>query len=113
MYKHSENTIDPRDKNLVTYSKSSKIFIVEASSLKAAGITPESHRYTIGGQKWVIFLWSEKYQLHICYRHQRQVRENGELIADVFVPYFSIITGGNSTKAHKDSLGTELHILND
>lgn len=112
-YKHSENAIDPRDKYLVTYSPKSKRFIVEASSLKANGIEPESHHYTIGGPKWVIFLWSEKYQLHICYRHQRQVRQNGELIADVFVPYFSSITGRNSSKAHSDSLGTELHIIND
>jgi hypothetical protein len=113
MYKHSENAIDPRDTNLVTYSPKTKCFVTEASSLKANGIVPESHHYTIGGPKWVIFLWSEKYQLHICYRHQRQVRQNGELVADVFVPYFSIITGENKSKAHAASLGTELHILND
>jgi hypothetical protein len=113
MYKHSENTIDPRDTNLITYSKESKKFIVEASSLKANDISPELHYYTIGGNKWIIFLWSEKYQLHICYRHQRQVKQNEEVIADVFAPYFGILTGGNDSKAHTASLGTELHILND
>ena len=112
MYKHSENAIDPRDTNLVTYSKESKRFITEASSLKAAGISLKSHYYTIGNI-WVIFLWSEKYQLYICYRHQRQVKQNEEVVADVFVPYFGILSGGNSSKAHTASLGTELHILND
>lgn len=113
MYNHSENTIDPRDTNLVTYSPKNKRFIVEASMLKANGIEPISHLYPIGGSKFVVHLWSEKYKLHICYRQKRQVRQNGELVADVFVPYFSIITGGNSLKAYTASLGTELHILND
>ncbi len=113
MYKHSENAIDPRDTHLVTYAKDSKSFIVEASSLKANGISPESHYFTIGGHKWVIYLWSEKYKLHICYKHQRQVKRSGEVIADVFAPYFGILTGSNDSKAHTASLGTELHILND
>ena len=113
MYKHEENTIDPRDKNLVTYSPTSKKFITEASSLKAAGITPISHLYTIGGTKFVIHLWSEKYKTHICYRFNEQKWFRGELIADIFTPYFGILTGGNDSKAYSASLGTELHILND
>jgi len=111
MYKHNENTIDPRDTNLVTYSN--KKFIVEASMLGSMGIEPESHYFTIGGPKYVIYLWSEKYKLHICYKHQRQIIQNEDLVADVFVPYFGILTGSNDSKAHTASLGTELHILND
>jgi hypothetical protein len=113
MYKHSENAIDPRDTNLVTYSPESKQFIVEASMLNAQGISPKGHTFTIGGRRWVIYLWSEKYKMHICYKHQRQITRNAELVADVFVPYFGILTGGNDSKAHTASLGTELHIIND
>lgn len=111
MYKHDENTIDPRDPDLVTYSN--KKFVVEASSLKANGIEPISHLYTIGGRKFIIYLWSEKFQTYICYRQQRQVKHHDEVAADVFVPYFGILTGGRDSKAHAASLGTELHILND
>ena len=113
MYKHDENTIDPRDTNLVTYSPKSKQFIVEASSLKANGIEPISHLYTIGGTKFVIHLWSEKFQTYICYRFKEQKWFRGELIAEIFTPYFGILTGSNDSKAHIASFGTELHILND
>ena len=114
MYKHDDNTIDPRDTNLVTYAADSKKFIVEASMLRAMGITPESHLYTIGGHRFVIHLWSEKFQTYICYRSMKSKKSpDGETIADVFAPYFGILTGGNSTKAYMASMGTELHILND
>ena len=113
MYNHSENTIDPRDKHLVYYNEDTKIFVCEASDLKANGITPISHHFTIGGPKWVIYMWSEKHQLHICYKHHQQITNDGDVIADVFVPYFSILTGGNDSRAHAASMGTELRILND
>ena len=114
MYKHDENTIDPRDKHLVSYEPKSKRFVTEASDLKANGIKPIQHHFTIGGPKWIIYLWSEKYQMHICYKHQRSVKTyDGDIFSDVFVPYFGILTGGNDSKAHAASLGTELHIFND
>lgn len=113
MYKHDENTIDPRDTNLITYVPESKRFVCEASMLKANGIEPVSHHYTIGGSKFIVHLWSEKFQTYICYRFKEQKWFRGELVADVFTPYFGILTGGNDSKAHAASLGTELHILND
>jgi hypothetical protein len=113
-YKHDDNTIDPRDINLVSYNPKSKRFITEASMLKSMGIQPFQHLYTIGGWKAVIYMWSEKHQYNIVYKQNREVKSpDGELIATVFVPYFGIISGGNQSKAHTDSLGTELHILND
>lgn len=113
MYKHDENVIDPRDTNLISYMPETKRFIVEASTLKANGIEPFSHHYTIGGPKWTIYMWSEKYQTHITYRHVRQVKIHDEVVADLFVPYFGMIIGTNESLAHTASFGTELHILND
>jgi hypothetical protein len=114
MYKHEENQIDPRDKNLVTYSPTSKRFIVEASSLRGSGIEPQSHHFTIGGPKWTIWIWSEKFQTSILYVHNRSVKSpDGELVADVFTPRFDMITSTNESNAHTASIGTELHILND
>lgn len=111
VYKHEENQVDPRDKNLVTYSVASKRFIVEASSLKAAGV---SLIYIYGGKKLILWLWSEKFQLSIPYVHHRQVKSpDGELIADVFIPRFDSIVTLREHNAHAASLGTELHILND
>lgn len=113
MYKHAENTIDPRDNEVISYYKEKKKFVCEASTLHANGIEPTLHHFTIGGPKWIIYLWSEKYQMSICYKHQSQVKNEGEVIAEVFVPYFGSLSGGNESKAHTASLGTELHILND
>ena len=113
MYKHNENTIDPRDTNLITYVPKTKRFICEASMLKANGIEPVSHHFTIGGSKFVIHLWSEKFQTYICYRFKEQKWFRGELIADIFTPYFGIISTDKELKAHDASIGTELHILND
>jgi hypothetical protein len=113
MFKHDENTIDPRDTQLVSYLPYTKRFVVESSSLKAAGITPEVQHYTIDGTKFVVHLWSEKFQTYICYRFKKQRWFRGELISEVFTPYFDILSGGNVTKAYTASLGTELHILND
>lgn len=113
-FKHDDTTIDPRDKSLVTYSKESRKFIVESSSLYGAGIQPVNHNFIIGGDKWVIYLWSEKYQMHICYKWNKNVIDvEGELVADIFTPYFGMISTLNETRANQASLGTELHILND
>jgi hypothetical protein len=114
MYKHEENQIDPRDKSLVTYNTQSKRFCTEASSLHAAGIEPHSHHFTIGGPKWVIYLWSEKFEMSIPYVHSRKVKDSeGELIADIFTPRFDSIVTLKEHNAHSASLYTELHILND
>jgi hypothetical protein len=113
MFKHEDNQIDPRDKYLVSYHKDSKTFVCEASDLRANGIEPVSHYFTIDGPKWVIYMWSETYQTSICYKQTSQIKNEGDVIADVFVPYFSVLTGGNDSKAHAASRGTELHILND
>lgn len=113
-FKHSEDTLDPRDASLVTYSSKSKRFITEASTLRANGIAPFSMKYVVGGSKYVLFLWSEKYKLHITYRFARKVYDAAnEVVADVFTPYFGAITGRNESLAHQASLGIELHILND
>jgi len=113
-YKHTSEGLDPRDKNLVSYNKDRKIFVTEASSLRAAGIEPASHQYVIDGNKYIIWLWSEKLGTHICYRHADKVKSpDGELIADVFKPHFSMIVTDTDSKARKQSDGTELHILND
>jgi len=113
MYNHSENAIDPRDQHVVSYHKDSKTFVCEASDWRANGITPVSYYFTIGGPKWIIYMWSEKFQRHICYKQTSQVKNEGEVIADVFTPYFSSLSGGTESQAHAASLGTELHILND
>ena len=114
MYKHDENTIDPQDKHLVTYVKGKRKWITEASSLQANGISPTQHHYTIGGIKKIIYLWSERYKLHICYRHShKELDTAGEVMADVYTPYWGIISGGNETLANQASLGTQLVILND
>ena len=113
-FKHTSEGLDPRDKHLVSYSKDTKIFVTEASSLRAAGIEPASHHYVINGPKYIIWLQSEKLGTHICYRHADKVKSpDGELIADVFKPYFSMIATDADHKARKQSEGTELHILND
>ena len=113
MYKHDENVIDPRDKHLVSYTPEKKKFVTEASSLKGSGIEPTSHHYTIGGPKWIIFMWSEKFQLHITYVWNRAVKHGDEVVADVFVPKFDMIVTLNEHRAHAASMGSELHILND
>jgi len=114
MFKHEENQIDPRDKSLISYNPQSKRFCVESSSLQAAGIEPIFHHYTIGGPKWVIYLWSEKFEMSIPYVHFRQVKDSeGELIADVFAPRFDMIETLKKHNAHAASLYTELHIQND
>jgi len=113
MFKHNDNVIDPRDKHLVTYSKSSKRFIVEDSDLRANGIEPMDHTYTIGGRTKVIFLWSEKHQIHITYRLKKVIKNAGDIIAWVYQPYFGMITDSKELFADRDSKGTELHILND
>ena len=113
-YKHDRNTIDPRDKSLVTYSKKSRKFIIESSSLHGAGIEPAIHNFIIGGDTWVINLWSEKYQMHICYKWNKKVIDaDGDLVADIFTPYFDMVTTLNGTRACQASIGTELHIIND
>jgi hypothetical protein len=113
-YKHDDNTIDPRDTNLISYNPKSKKFVTEASSIQAAGIQPHSHHYTIGRSKYVIYMWSPKYRLHITYVWNHSVKSpDGEIIADVFVPKFDMIVTMNEHLAHDSSLGTELHILND
>ncbi len=114
MFKHEENQIDPRDKSLISYNPQSKRFCTESSSLHGAGIKPYSHHYIIGGLEWVIYLWSEKFEMSIPYVHFRQVRDSeGELIADVFAPRFDSIVTLKEHQAHTSSLYTELHILND
>jgi len=112
MYNHEENQIDPRDKHLVTYSPNSKRFIVEASSLKGTGIQPQRHQ-NILGDYYYLWLWSEKLQTSILYKEQRSVKsEDGEVIANVFVPSFSMITSDKELNARSLSKETELHILN-
>lgn len=113
-FKHSEATLDPRDKNLVSYNSESKRFVTEASTLRAADIEPVKNDYVLGGHKYTLFLWSEKYGLHIRYRFDRKVYDrNGEVVADVFTPYFGIISTRAESLASTAAAGTELHILND
>jgi len=112
-YKHDENQLDPRDKQLVTYSPSTKRFIVEASSLKGSGIEPQFHRGTLGCY-YYLWLWSEKLQTSILYKEQREVKSpDGEVIANVFIPEFTMITTDKELNARSLSKETELHILND
>jgi hypothetical protein len=114
MYKHEENQIDPRDKSLITYNPQSKRFCTESSSLHATGIEPQSHHFAIGGPKWTIWVWSEKFQTSVLYVHNRSIKSpDGELIADVFTPRFDMVTSNNELNARSASMGTELHILND
>lgn len=113
MYKHEENQIDPRDKHLITYSKKTKRFITEASDLKGAGIEPQYHRGTLGSY-FYLWLWSEQLQTSILYKEHNKVKTNdGEVIANVFIPDFTMITTDKELKARDLSKGTELHILND
>ena len=113
MYKHEENQLDPRDKDLVTYSPKSKRFIVEASSLKGSGIEPQFHQGVLGSY-YYLWLWSEKLQTSILYKEKNAVKSpDGEIIANVFIPEFTMITTDKELKARSLSLETELHILND
>ena len=113
MYKHEEAQLDPRDTNLVTYSKNTKRFIVEASSLHGAGIEPQWHTSVIGSY-FYLWLWSEKLQTSILYKRIRTVRDaDNDPIAEVFVPSFTMIVTDTDLKARELSEGTELHILND
>ena len=114
VYNHQETAIDIRDKHVISYNSKSKRFITEASTLKANDISPTAWHYTIGGWKQVIWLYSHKLDYYICYRFsRRECDAAGEVVADVFTPHFGVLSGGNSSKAHTASLGTELHILND
>jgi len=113
-YKHDEHTIDPRDTNLITYSKKSKYFIAEASMLHGSGIQPMAHVDLLGRKtKWLVYLWSEKHQVHVPYIHSNQVKVDGEVVADVFKPDFGIITSNAECEANSAAKGTELHIIND
>lgn len=113
-FKHSEDTIDVRDIHLITYSKEKKRFVVEVSDLRANGIEPISHHFVMGGYKWVIYLWSEKYKIHICYVYSKTIRDSdGGVVAEIFKPYFGMVTSHNETLARMASEGTELHIIND
>lgn len=113
MYKHEENQLDPRDKALVTYSPKSKRFIVEASSLKGSGIEPQFHQGVLGSY-YYLWLWSEKLQTSILYKEKNAVKSpDGEIIANVFIPDFTMITTDKELKARSLSKETELHILND
>jgi hypothetical protein len=111
-YKHEENQLDPRDKNLVSYTPGKKLFVAEASDLHGSGIEPAWHKGIFS--YYYIWLWSEKLQTSILYKHNRTVRgPEHDVIADVFVPYFTMITTDSEMKARELSEGTELHILND
>ena len=113
MYKHEEAQLDPRDTSLVTYSKNSKRFIVEASSLRGAGIEPQWHTSVVGSY-FYLWLWSEKLQTSILYKKVKTLRDpDNDPIADVFVPNFTMIVTDTDLKASELSAGTELHILND
>ena len=113
MYKHEENQLDPRDKALVTYSPTTKRFIVEASSLKGSGIEPQFHQGVLGSY-YYLWLWSEKLQTSILYKEKNAVKSpDGEIIANVFIPDFTMITTDKELKARSLSKETELHILND
>jgi len=113
MYKHEENQLDPRDKDLVTYSPTTKRFIVEASSLKGSGIEPQYHPGVLGSY-YYLWLWSEKLQTSILYKEKNVVKSSdGEIIANVFIPDFTMITTDKELKARSLSKETELHILND
>ena len=113
-YKHDTNTIDPRDTNLISYNKKSKYFLAEASMLRAQGIEPIQHHDVISRKsKWIVYLWSERHQVHVPYIHSSQVTNCGEVIADVFKPSFGIINTNAESEANAAARGTELHVLND
>ena len=112
-YKHDDNVIDPRDQHLVTYSKKNKRFVVEDSDLCANGIEPMDHTYHFGGRTKVIFVWSEKYQVHVPYRLCKTVTDEGDVLAWIYRPYFGTITTSNQSLADQAARGTELHIIND
>jgi hypothetical protein len=115
-YKHSENVIDIRDKNLVIWNSKRKFFITEQSYLDALGI---SARYTAtrnssGSFSKMIYLWSEKFETTIPYTRTSVVSDlddTNQLEIYKPVSYF----GSNQSKileAYLNAQGTELHIIN-
>jgi hypothetical protein len=116
-YKHSENVIDVRDKNLVTWNSKRKIFITEQSCLDSLGISARyfASRNSSGSFSKTIYLWSEKFEVTIPYTRTSVISNlDDEIEAEIYKPvsYF----GSNQSKtleAYLNAQGTELHILND
>jgi len=107
MYKHEENSIDPRDKNLVTYYPISKTFIVEMSMLAGKKITPFRFNNSLGKTEWYIWVWANKLDTYIKYKQDRRVTDpDGDLVSTIFLPV-------HSNYLPKEAIGTSLHILND
>ena len=109
MYKHSEDAIDPRDKQLITWNKESRRFIVEASTLSTNGIEP---RRTHPSAK-MIWLWSNKHEVYVPYKKTSRVLNGDDVAAEIYTPYWWMITTNAQTLAMIDSRDTELHIIND
>jgi hypothetical protein len=115
-FKHDYNQIDPRDKDIVTWSPKNRRFITEVSTMKANGIEPEEYWDVVSRKPILkIWLWSEKYQQSILYseiKHLTFPNSEGEPIASVFFPTpppgrpYSIV-------AYEAAKGTTVHILND
>ena len=103
-FNHSENQIDPRDKNLISYNRDSKSFIVDASDLKANGITPMHHVSAINNC-WIIWMWSERLNKSLAYKRKQNIMDPSgeELVATEFIPF----------EYNEFTVVTTLHILND
>jgi hypothetical protein len=115
-FKHDYNQIDPRDKDIITWSPKNRRFLTEISTMKANGIEPEAY-WDIVSRKPVlkIWLWSEKYQQSILYSEKKSLaflNSEGELISSIFV--LTAPTGRYfNAEAYAAAEGTTIHILND
>ena len=115
-FKHDYNQIDPRDKDVVTWSPKNRRFLTEVSTMKANGIEPEEYWDVVSRKPILkIWLWSEKYQQSILYSERKSLaflNSEGEILASIFVPTpppgrpYSIV-------AYEAAKGTTIHILND
>jgi len=102
--------INPKDTNLITYSKKNNILIAEISELQANKIFP-----IIGNIYPVV---SNVFDCFVAFKFDRVIMtgspEDNEVGAWVYVPH--IAEHGSSwheRKAYEKAKGIELHIIND
>ena len=110
-FRHEEHQIDARDANMVTYIKDTNHLICEASMLECHNIKPKYH-IDVVGNGFYIWLWSEKFKSSITLKKSDTIFNGDNKVADVYLPYFGVITCDNETLIRRAVKGLELHILN-
>lgn len=118
-YRHNENQIDPRDKNLVTWDPKQRMFVVERSMLdNVMGPSGKIEPFyaTYGNNpipEEFIWMWSSKHQVCILYFLRSRVYNGSDIACSIYEPFPNAFYGLQDRAAYEDAVGTTLHILND